>query len=109
MEDAGSGAREDDWSFTGHRIRAGVVLPPWRGITASLEAFAVRRDYDNINEQPPGKKREDDDLLFIAVLSHPLTERTTLSAQYLYQKNNSNIPVFEYKRNIVGLVLTAAY
>ncbi|MEC4677271.1 MAG: tetratricopeptide repeat protein [Nitrospirota bacterium] len=108
-EDAGSSAAEDDWTYDGHEIKVGLVLPPWKEWIFSLEASGTRRDYSNPNQQDITKSREDDDLLFIAVLSHPMTEHTHISAQYLYQQNDSNISIYDYDRSIVGLVVTAAY
>lgn len=109
MEEAGDSTEEDDWSYDGHRLKLGVVLPPWAKWVLSLEGVFQRRDYDHVNSQSLNVAREDDDLLFIAVLSHPVTEHTTLSVQYLYEQNDSNIPVFDYARNIAGLVLTAEF
>ncbi len=108
-EDAGSTPSEDDWTYDGHEIKLGLVIPPWRQWGLSLEASAARRDYSNSNEQEVGTSREDDDLLFVAVLSHPMTEHTQISAQYLYQQNDSNIAIYDYDRNIIGLIVTAAY
>ena len=110
-EKAGSGIQEDDWSYDGHEIKLGLVLPPWKQSVLSLEVSGTRRDYSDPNENdlPNRRKREDDDLLFIAVLSRPLSEHTQISAQYLYQQNDSNIALYDYERNIVGLIVTAAY
>jgi len=110
-EDAGSSAAEDDWTYDGHEIKLGLVLPHWQQWILSLEASGTQRDYSNLNEADPSNrvKRKDDDLLFVAVLSRPLSEHTHLSAQYLYQQNDSNIGVYDYDRNIVGLVVTAAF
>ena len=109
-EDAGSSVREDDWTYDGHEIKLGLVAPPWQQWVLSLEASATRRDYSNSNEADPSRrKREDDDLLFVAVLSHPMTEHTQISAQYLYQQNDSNIAIYDYDRNIIGLIVTASY
>ncbi|VAX26375.1 hypothetical protein MNBD_NITROSPIRAE01-971, partial [hydrothermal vent metagenome] len=108
-EDAGSSPAEDDWTYVGHEIKTGLVLPSWHQLFFSLEASLTRRDYSNANQFGGGNKREDDDLLFVAVLSRPMTEHTHISAQYLYQQNDSNVAVYDYDRSIVGLVVTASY
>ncbi|MFQ5589424.1 MAG: tetratricopeptide repeat protein [Nitrospiria bacterium] len=110
MEDAGSNPAEDDWGYHGHRINFGFTLPPWKTLIFSFEGELVRRDYKDPNESAvPKVKREDDDVLFIGMVSKPLTEMMTLSGQYLFQNNSSNVPVYDYQRNIVGLIVTASF
>jgi len=108
-EDAGDSATEDDWIFDGYGIHTAVVLPPWRKITPSFEVDWRNCQYKNLNQLAPTIKREDNDLLLLLTLSRPLNEALDLAVQYLYQINDSNIAAFEYRRNIVGLILTAKY
>ncbi len=110
VDNAGSSATENDWGYYGHRVNLGLTLPPWKTLVFSLETDFVRRNYSDVNgPSPTGVKREDDDVLFIGMLSKPVTEKVTISAQYLFQNNNSNVPVYDYQRNIVGLIMTAEF
>jgi len=108
-EKAGSTEKEDDWSFEGHRLKAGIALPPWRQIATRFELEGIQRQFGHLNQLSPTKKREDKDLLLVLSFSRPLGPRIELSVQYLYQKNDSNIPAFEYRRSIAGLILSAKY
>jgi tetratricopeptide (TPR) repeat protein len=108
-EIAGDLPNEDDWTFRGHRLAAGFVLPPWKTLTAAADAEYLLRDFDHENQQPPALKRKDHEFLFIATLSKGFGRHLDLSVQYLFQKNDSNIPLFEYSRNIYGVIATVKY
>ncbi|MFY9271247.1 MAG: tetratricopeptide repeat protein [Candidatus Manganitrophaceae bacterium] len=108
-ENAGSGPTEDDWTFTGHRLSVGTTLPPWNRFTLALEMEYLLRQFANDNSQLPGNKRKDNEWLGIATLSRPLSDNVDVSFQYLRQQNDSNIPLFEYKRNIYGVVMAAKF
>lgn len=108
-EEAGDRPAEDDWTFNGHRFSAGVVLPPWNKITFAADTEYVIRRFDAQNQQPPGTKREDDEWLAIITLSRAITRNVDFALQYLHQQNDSNIPLFEYKRNIYGGIVTARF
>ncbi len=109
MEEAGDAVAEDDWSFDSHHIKIGLALPAWKKITTTFEANATQRQFKNKNQLDLSKERKDEDLLFILAFSRPLNQHLNLTAQYLYQDNNSNIPVFAYRRGIIGLIATATY
>ncbi len=113
MEAAGDSIAEDDWGYDAFGLKLGTALPPWHSLTAAFELNWRMRQYKNPNQLAPlanpGLKREDDDLLFIVSLSRPLNDALDLSAQYLYQLNDSNIAAFDYRRNIVGFIITAKY
>ncbi len=110
IEEAGSSISEDDWSYDSHGFKLGLQHPFLENLTGSLELEMLLRDYDHLNSQSTAStNREDDDFLLIAVLSRNLTEQMTISSQYLFQKNSSNIPIYDYDRNIFGIMITAAY
>ncbi|HZR46490.1 MAG TPA: tetratricopeptide repeat protein [Candidatus Manganitrophaceae bacterium] len=108
-EIAGSLPNEDDWTFSGHRFYAGLVLPPWRHLILAADAEYILRRFDHENQQPPNEKRNDHELLAIVTLTRSFGERLDLSLQYLHQQNRSNIPLFEYDRNIYGVVATIKF
>ncbi len=110
IEDAGNSADEDDWSYYGHRINLGLTLPSWKTLVFSFETDLVRRDYTDLNSAAtPQVEREDNDFLFIGMVSRSMTEILTLSAQYLYQNNHSNVPVYDYQRSIFGVFVSAEF
>lgn len=108
-EIAGNLPNEDDWTFTGHRLAAGFVLPSWRHLVLAADAEYIFRKFDHENQQPPNEKRNDRELLAIVALTRSFGERLDLSLQYLHQQNRSNIPLFEYDRNIYGLIATIKF
>lgn len=108
-EEAGDRPAEDDWTFNGHRLSAGVVLPSWNKITVAADTEYVIRRFDEENQQPPGERREDDEWLAIVTLSRAITRNVDFALQYLHQQNDSNIPLFEYKRNIYGGIVTVRF
>lgn len=108
-EIAGDLPNEDDWTFSGHRIAAGFALPPWKKLTLAADVEYILRRFDHENQQPPASKRNDRELLLIATLSREFGKHLDLSLQYLHQQNNSNIPLFEYNRNIYGVIATVKF
>lgn len=108
-ENAGDLSAEDDWTFNGHRLSAGIVLPPWKQITLAADTEYVIRRFTHDNEQPPGGKREDNEWLTIVTFSRAITRSVDFALQYLHQQNESNIPLFEYRRNIYGGIVTAHF
>lgn len=108
-EIAGDLPAEDDWSFTGHHLAAGFSLPPWHRWTLAGDAEYILRNFSHENEQSPGEKRNDRELLLIATLSRSFGEKLDIAVQYVHQKNDSNIPIFEFGRNIYGLIATLKF
>lgn len=108
-EKAGNSPTEDDWTFNGHRLVAGVVLPPWQKLIFAFDTEYVLRRFSHPNSQPPGDKRKDDDWLAIATLSREITRHIDVALQFLHEQNLSNIPLFEYHRNIYGAIVTAKF
>jgi len=109
---AGSSPSEDDWSFTGHRVKYGITLPAWRKLTTALDLEYNFRPYDHENEFSPSSnrsKRRDQGYLLNMTLSRPWGERVQVVFSYLYQRNDSNISTFDYKRSVYGLLAIARF
>ncbi len=107
-EKAGSSATQDDWSFDGIRFKAGLVYPVRQSIVLSAEGYIRLRHFDNINQRSSGK-REDSSKVVILMASKALRKNIDLALQYLHYRNDSNIPIFEYQRNVTGLIMTANF
>jgi tetratricopeptide (TPR) repeat protein len=106
---AGDAPPEDDWSFDGHHLSLGGSLPPWRELVLSADLEYVFRRFTEPNEQPPGGEREDDGPMVSFSLARSFGFHFEISLQYLYQKNHSNIPLFDYDRSIYGLIGTGRF
>ena len=53
-----------------------------------------------------GKDRSDDITQVEVVLERPVGPNLTLSARYAYTNNASNVDVFDYSREVIGLYTT---
>jgi len=105
-EIAGTSLQEDDWTFGGHRLVAAWAPPPWHRMRLALDAEFILRNFSNKNESPPFEKRKDTELFSTVTLSRAISKQVDLSVQYLHQQNSSNIPLYDYRRNIYGIIAT---
>jgi tetratricopeptide (TPR) repeat protein len=104
-------ARGADWDARGHRFHLGLTLPPL-GMQPSLEADVTFRGYDHPNSlstETPPEEREDTIQVYTLTLQRGFTPRLSGAVQYLYNRNASNIEVYDYNRQIVSVSLTAAF
>ncbi len=104
LDRAGSTVSEDDWSFMGHRVKSGITLPAWRKLTTAVDFEYLFRPYDNENGFAPDTKRRDQGYLANMTFSRPLGERFQVVFSYTYQRNDSNIASFDYRRSVYGLL-----
>ncbi len=109
LDRAGSSASEDDWSFTGHRLKSGITLPVWHKLTIAFDLEYVFRPYNNENGFSPGTKRRDQSYLLNITLSRPIGERFQVVFSPLYQRNDSNIATFDYRRSVYGILAIARF
>jgi len=68
-------------------------------------------DYDNPNSFSAGgtSKRRDNIMFFTATIGRPLTDWLSIAAEYNYTRDESNLPVFNYSRNIFSLTLSSRF
>jgi Flp pilus assembly protein TadD len=115
---AAGSTRDGDWTYQGstffgtltYTIPEGMKLEGLKleGLKFDLEASYDFRDYYNPNSyaSPPySKTRADDIQLYRVALSKAVGQWVTLSLQYLYNQNASNIPDFDYNRSIVSAIV----
>lgn len=106
---AGDSPAEDDWSFDGHHLTLGALFPPWKGLVLSADMEYIIRRFSEPNQLSSGVKREDDGPIFVVSLLRSYGSHFDLSLHYLYQQNNSNIPLYDYQRAIYGLTGTGRF
>lgn len=108
-------ARGRNFAYHGHRFLAGGQYTlPWWDVRASYDFSLHYRDYVNRHSSQPTDKggtreRSDFEQTHVVRLDLPLPGNFTLSADYQATIDNSNIPVFSYKRNVYTLSLSWQY
>jgi len=115
-----------DWDYNGHEVSLGVQTPLGAGLTLDVNGTYYRFDYQNINSfsccyQPDTRglgdldlandtqKRTDNRFTAGVALSRDFGPYVTLSAGYVHTSNQSNIPFFDYRRNLVTLAVSGRY
>jgi tetratricopeptide (TPR) repeat protein len=116
------GARGSEYSFNGHELSLGTLsaLPfdfqldtfasytflPYR----HASSFVDPRDLQPGRQYPlDGSDRRDDIWRFEVELERPLSQRLLASVRYQYIRNQSNVTVFDYDRQILGAYLTVRF
>lgn len=105
-------ARGQNWRYYGNRLIAGFRYSLPEEIRLDVGVEYHDRFYDHTNTIY-GKRRHDFDQNYTASLSRDLPwvrlGTLTASLDYLFNNNNSTIPVFHYMRHVVSLGLTWRY
>src|SRR5215510_3271344 len=103
-------ATNGDWSYIGNRLSAGVTYQPLPATTLQLALDYYRQDYSNPNSFSPDlAKRKDNVYLLTGTAVRDLNSWLWLAFQYSFTRDQSNVAVFEYTRNIVSLTLGGAF
>ena len=99
-----------DWQYIGNRLSAGIGYQP---ITATTLQFAFdyyRQNYSNPNSfSPDGTVRKDNIYQLTGTVVRDIRSWLWLALQYSYTKDNSNVEVFEYTRQIVSLTVGGSF
>jgi len=112
-------AKGSDWDYAGYRVSAGLDVDlPWE-LEFDAEGSWEYLPFDNPSSYPdppliengmpytlPTEDRLDKVGRFTAILTRPITRRIEVSARYDYIRNDSNVAVFNYDRQVVGLYLS---
>jgi tetratricopeptide (TPR) repeat protein len=105
-----------EYQYNAYRFGLGVVRAlPWK-ITADLSASFEYRPYDNPStfQDPPGSggfnpnDRDEKTWRVNLMIQRPITSLVTASLVYSYYNNDSNVMLYDYDRNIVGLRFTVS-
>lgn len=100
----------NEFELTGNEFELGALYPLFGGKAVLEASYSFRNDdYAFANSRDLFRRRRNDDLHAVEVLlRRPLSECLELQLSYRGYFNNSNIPAFEYSRNIAsaGLLVT---
>jgi tetratricopeptide (TPR) repeat protein len=109
---AAGSTREGDWTYQGNTFSGDLsyAIPKGQklaGLKLDLEASYAFRDYYNPNSyaSSPNTTRKDHIQLYRIALSKAIGEWVTLSLQYLYNQNASNVADFDYDHSIVTAIV----
>jgi hypothetical protein len=104
-------ARGREYRHTGYQIWLGGRRELPLGLAGELGTGYLHARYDNASSfEPPGSSRRRDHVFHVqALLERPITDYLKLSARYRYQRNDSNVKVFDYDRHIVGGYVTVSF
>ncbi|HEX9759069.1 MAG TPA: tetratricopeptide repeat protein [Nitrospiria bacterium] len=106
----GDSPTQDDWDYQGHKFFGALRLPPFNGLTFDMGIDYTHQDYKHPNSSSPTQsEREDKIQTYNANLAKTLGKWVTATVQYIYDKNDSNLPVFDYDRHIVSVIFSGAF
>jgi|GEM_PF-3173861 len=89
-----------DFDYSGHTFSIGIICPlPWYDMQLSTLVAMYKRDYGSIDSTILAH-REDFQYSVSTALTCPLSDNVTLSFEYIFDRNDSNHPANDYKRNI---------
>ena len=108
-------AQGSNWTYLGHRfLVGGQYTLPWGDIRLRYDLDAHLRDYQNLHTfQPtscfPCTRRDDKELTHLFSASKDFPGNITLSVEYLLDMNISNLPLYDYTRNVVSFSVSWRY
>jgi len=95
------------WAYTGNRIGAEITYQLFTPLYVTVSGQYTQEQY---SEEYPGftERRKDKTQQYSLVLTYSLSERVSIYLTEDYTTNDSNLNLFEYDRNVVGLLVTVA-
>jgi hypothetical protein len=100
-----------DWAYKAHRLSVGLGAPEFWTLRPSVAFDYYRMNYENPNSFSTDGTitRRDSIMFFTATIGRPLHDWLMMAAEYNYTKDQSNISVFNYSRNIFSLTLSSRF
>lgn len=100
--------RKDFWDYKGHKGHLAVTVPLPREASLDLYGEYYNKKYDGVGPFSP-LIRKDEILTLSLNITKRLSEKLSVSAGQIYVGNSSNIEVFDYKRSISSVYVTARF
>ncbi len=99
-----------DFRFRSYQWFAGVGFTPGWATTVDLMYLFRYDDYSEPNSQSPtGKARTDEAHEISAALRRPIAEHLDAALVYYGTFNNSNVAIYEYRRQVVSALLEVTF
>jgi len=103
-------ADDDAWAYLGHRIFFGPTLSLPGHLRAVLHGEYALRNYDNQRRGSTiSNDRDDRTIRLQATLSRPLATVFDFAVRYAYVRNDSNLSIFDYRRNTYGIYVSVHF
>jgi tetratricopeptide (TPR) repeat protein len=98
-------AKEDEWSYSGDNVGAVVGYRLMEPLVIQVSADFTRRKH---KEEYPlfDEKRIDEMQRYSFKIHYSVTDRIVATLSESYTRNDSNLADYDYRRNIIGLLLT---
>ena len=90
-----------DWDYTSHTIMIRGSIIPFKKFTIGIEPSYTYRDFRH-RDSIFGKRRVDNEVGIEALIGYEIFKWFNIFATYGFYLENSNIEMYDYKRNIVG-------
>jgi tetratricopeptide (TPR) repeat protein len=113
------GARGSEYSYDAHELLADAAIRLPLELELRLAVSWVDQPYRNPSTFPDpddiaggveyplsGSRRDDSFLETEVAIARPIGRHLTLSAAWRYQRSRSNVEVFDYERNVLGVYVT---
>lgn len=106
--------RNRSWDYNGHRFNLGITAPPVFSLRLDATFDYYIQNYLHTNEFSEGAlgnqfERRDDIITTTLSITKPITSSLSVGLQYLYNRNQSNVQVFDFNRSIYSLNLTGQF
>jgi hypothetical protein len=106
-------ADEDRFGYGAPEAHIGVIAEAWPGGIVYGRVGYTNYDFDSTEPLFPGISRDDDEWRYAAGFEHRFTagllEDWALQGSWIYNDNESNVPIFEYDRHVVNLGLARSF
>ncbi len=100
----------NDFRQRAYQVHAGIYFPAWWQTSVALTYLFQYDDYPELNSFVAFRtNRVDHEHVFFAEVSRVLSPHLNLALTYYGTINNSNIPVFQYRRSVVLAQLQVVY
>jgi tetratricopeptide (TPR) repeat protein len=103
------------FSYNGNRVQAGVQSSlPFADMIFRYDFDIHFRNYNNTqtlfkDDNGQLSKRDDTQQIHTTQLVYPLSKRWSVTAQYQHVSNKSNVPLYDYKQNVMTGLVTWTY
>ncbi|TWI68108.1 tetratricopeptide repeat protein [Desulfobotulus alkaliphilus] len=94
-------AEGNNWKNKGQRYGAGILIPLQKKIRLSFSAEHLKQDYSK-EHSVFGIRRRDKDTAWTALFLWDLSPNLLFSLSYTGSRDDSNIPIYEYRRNVLS-------